>query len=125
MRPTGFTLMGIQTAAYEDGRFLFGIYGGKGNPAGVIEVDGDFTGYVRYTGAGSEGILRLNGMYYLGVAGRDPETRGNIHRAAEENESLAFCFPGTPESVAADRELSAVLAAIRNEAISLGVSVVE
>ena len=213
--PTGFTLMGIQTAAYEDGRFLFGIYGGKGNPAGVIEVDGDFTGYVRYTGAGSVGMLRLNGMYYLGVAGRDPETRGNIgylrrapgfcgenlryelrcnggavrifysgrdktgwtdsgyalvgngyrpltqfskvfrhlsdaaghpvpavcigtghrysvpdllrgvHRAAEENESLAFCFPGTPESVAADRELSAVLAAIRNEAISLGVSVVE
>lgn len=213
--PTGFTLMGIQTAAYEDGRFLFGIYGCHGNPGGVIEVDDDFSGFVSYTGEGCVGILRLDGHYYVGVVGRNPETRGHlgqirrepefcdkkrryalrckggavrifysgrdktgwtdsgyavtgngyspltqvsrvfrkvsdapasavpavcigmghaysvpdllrgIRRAAEENERVAFCFPGTPESVAADKKLSAVRAAIRTEARYLGVAVTE
>lgn len=75
--PTGFTLMGIQTAAYEEGRFLFGIYGGSGNPAGVIAVEDDLKTWRRYTGQGSVGILRLDGGYYVGVTCHDRKKGGH------------------------------------------------
>lgn len=61
---TGFTLMGIQTAAFEDGNFYFGIYGGKGNPPGVLKVSQDFSACERYTGPGSIGIVKLGGRFY-------------------------------------------------------------
>lgn len=212
--PTGFTLMGIQTAAYEEGRFLFGIYGDKGNPSGVLVVADDLKTWTRYTGPGNVGILRFGGRYYVGGTGRDPKTKGNtgciqyvpgflgdasryvppraggtvrlffagrdtagwtdsgyaliangyrplsrfdaayrpagetatgsvaavclgtghaysvpdlvrgVRRAAAENETIAFSFAGTPETVAADAGLTAALAAIRREAAALDVPVV-
>ena len=51
---TGFTWMGIQTAAHEDNTFYFGIYGSKGDPVG---------------------ILKLDGAYYLGGTGRNKATK--------------------------------------------------
>ena len=33
---SGYTVLGIQTAAFMDGEFLFGIYGGRGNPSGIL-----------------------------------------------------------------------------------------
>lgn len=63
---TGFTLMGIQTAAFEDGRFIFGIYGCVGDPCGSLECPRDLTGFVRRLGPGCAGILKLNGEYWTG-----------------------------------------------------------
>lgn len=210
---TGFTLMGIQTAAYEEGRFLFGIYGGKGNPDGVLAVQDNLSDFTRHTGPGSVGILRLAGDYYVGVSTRDPKTKRNtghirrvpdfcgektryappckggrvrfffsgrdaegwsdcgyvlvangyrpltqydaafrpvskaaegpvpavsvstatffslpdlvrgVRRAAEQNEEIAYCLPGTLASVAADARLSQVLSALLAEAKRLRVPV--
>jgi hypothetical protein len=208
---TGFTLMGIQTAAYIDGKFYFGIYGGKGNPSGVLEVSSDFVSCERFRGWGSYGIYKRNGRIYAGgadhvsdgkvqlgyvrpydnlcarsmlyaparnggrvrifFAGRDggkyedcgyrlrpdgyrpltqhhdvfrpvgepeggktpavlvdrsvgfsvPDLVRGVHRAASENESLAFAFPGTGESASQDEKLSPALDAIVREARLLGV----
>ena len=63
---TGFTLMGIQTAAFEDGRFLFGIYGCKGDPGGVLECPRDLGSFVRRCGQGDVGIVKLDGDYWTG-----------------------------------------------------------
>lgn len=210
---TGFTLMGIQTAAYEDGRFFFGIYGESGNRHGVLKVKDDLRTYSRFTGPGSVGILKLAGRYYVGYTTRNKENGRNgggikaapgfcgekaryrqlkkggevrffftgrdksgwkdagytfnpdgirtlsgfnaayrplkakaegdvsavsvdenrplnvndfvraVRRAAECNESLAVCFPGTPASVAANARLSPLLSAIRSEAARLEVKV--
>ena len=67
---TGFTWMGIQTAAHEDNTFYFGIYGSKGDPSGVLACPDDLSSYARYTGPGSVGILKLGGMYYVGGTSR-------------------------------------------------------
>lgn len=72
---TGFTLMGIQTAAYEDGRFLFGIYGDKGNPHGVLAVENDLKTFKRYRCGGSVGMLRFGERYFIGKTGKDPDTK--------------------------------------------------
>ena len=74
---TGFTWMGIQTAAHEDDTFYFGIYGSKGDPSGVLASPDDLSSYTRYTGAGSVGIIKLDGAYYLGGTGRDKKTKRN------------------------------------------------
>ena len=74
---TGFTWMGIQTAAHEDDTFYFGIYGSKGNPSGVLASPDDLSSYTRYTGPGSVGIIKLDGAYYLGGTGRDKATKRN------------------------------------------------
>jgi len=74
---TGFTWMGIQTAAHEDNTFYFGIYGSKGDPSGVLACPDDLSSYTRYTGAGSVGIIKLDGAYYLGGTGRDKATKRN------------------------------------------------
>ena len=71
---TGFTWMGIQTAAYEDGTFYFGIYGSKGDPSGVIACSGDLSSWKRYTCGGSVGILKLDGAYYVGGSPTDRKT---------------------------------------------------
>lgn len=72
---TGFTLMGIQTAAFEEGRFLFGIYGDVGNPPGVLVVPRDLSSFVRKLGSGNVGILRLNGGYWTGRTRRVADKR--------------------------------------------------
>ena len=74
---TGFTWMGIQTAAHEDGTFYFGIYGSKGDPSGILACPEDLSSYSRYTGGGSVGILKLDGAYYVGRTGRDATTKRN------------------------------------------------
>ena len=83
---TGFTWMGIQTAAHEDGTFYFGIYGSKGDPSGILACPEDLSSYSRYTGGGSVGILKLDGAYYVGKTHRDKKTganRGMIVRQSE------------------------------------------
>lgn len=72
---TGFTLMGIQTAHYEDGRFYFGIYGGKGDPAGVLECPADLASYRRWNGGGNMGIVKIGGRWWVGRGRHD--AKGN------------------------------------------------
>lgn len=82
---SGFTWMGIQSAAHEDDTFYFGIYGSKGDPSGVLVCPDDLASYSRYLGAGSVGILKLDGAYYLGATPRDKVTkrsRGRLTRQA-------------------------------------------
>jgi len=73
---TGFTLMGIQTAAFEGGRFLFGIYGGPGNPHGIVECQQNLKTFRRFTGKGDVGILTLGGVLYAGGTKR---TANKLH----------------------------------------------
>lgn len=61
---TGFTLMGVQTAAVFDGRFYFGVYGDVGDPSGVLDCPGDLSAFVRHTGDGSMGMLRIGRTVY-------------------------------------------------------------
>ena len=63
---TGFTHMGIQTAAFEDGRFLFGIYGDVGDPVGTLECPPALDSFVRRTGPGNVGMIKLNGEFWTG-----------------------------------------------------------
>ena len=71
---TGFTWMGIQTAAHEDNTFYFGIYGSKGDPSGVLACPDDLSSWKRYTCGGSVGILKLDGAYYVGSSPTDKKT---------------------------------------------------
>jgi hypothetical protein len=71
---SGFTLMGVQTAAFEDGRLHLGIYGGKGNPPGVLRLSEDFGSFERFTGGGNVGMFKLGGRWFVGVAEADPVT---------------------------------------------------
>ena len=63
---TGFTLMGIQTAAFEDGRFLFGIYGCSGDPSGVITAPTSLDSFERWCDRGDVGMVKLDGDYFTG-----------------------------------------------------------
>ena len=96
---TGFTWMGIQTAAHEDDTFYFGIYGSKGNPSGVLASPDDLSSYTRYTGAGSVGIIKLDGAYYLGGTGRDKATKRNtgylVRQKAFPDPKKAFALART------------------------------
>jgi len=87
---TGYTVLGIQTAAFEDGRFLFGIYGRADNPSGVLDVPRDLASFVRRRGPGDVGILKLNGDYWTGRAKLDKKNR---------NTGVLVRSPGYPESV--------------------------
>ena len=73
---TGFTLMGIQTAAFEDGRFLFGIYGCTGNPSGVLTAPPDLGSFKRWLDSGDVGIVKLDGDYFTGRSMRSNESAG-------------------------------------------------
>ena len=96
---TGFTWMGIQTAAHEDDTFYFGIYGSKGDPSGVLASPDDLSSYTRYTGPGSVGILKLDGAYYLGGTGRDKATKRNtgylVRQKAFPDPKKAFALART------------------------------
>ena len=91
---TGFTWMGIQTAAHEDGTFYFGIYGSKGNPPGVLSCPDDLSSFKRYSCGGNVGILKLDGAFYVGVARRDPETKRDTGLLIRQKE-----FPSKPYAV--------------------------
>lgn len=62
----GYTVLGIQTATFKDGEFLFGIYGGKGNPGGVLRCSPDFKTIRRYTSRGAVGFALIGGRVYTG-----------------------------------------------------------
>ena len=91
---TGFTWMGIQTAAHEDDTFYFGIYGSKGDPSGVLASPDDLSSYTRYTGAGSVGIIKLDGAYYLGGTGRDKKTKRNTGQCVQQRRQQADFLAG-------------------------------
>ena len=61
---TGYTSLGIQTAAFIDGEFLFGIYGGHANPGGTLRCPADLSSVRRYFGKGSVGYAKINGRIY-------------------------------------------------------------
>lgn len=71
---TGYTWMGIQTAAYENGRFYFGFYGTSGCPNGVLACPADLGSFTRYTGRGDVGIITLGGKFLLATTGRNART---------------------------------------------------
>jgi hypothetical protein len=71
---TGYTVLGIQTAAFMDGEFLFGIYGGGGNPSGLLRCSADFKRIRRYTGNGAVGFARIGGRIYTGFTGGKKES---------------------------------------------------
>ena len=80
---TGFTDGGIQTAAFEDGRFLFGFYGAPGNPPGTFDCPLSLDSFVRRTGPGSIGIVKINGEFWTGriIRGKDGKSyRGQLVR---------------------------------------------
>ena len=83
---TGFTWMGIQTAAHEDGKFYFGIYGAKGDPSGVLACPEDLSSFERYVCGGNVGILKLDGAYYVGKTHRDKKTGGNRGMIVRQSE---------------------------------------
>jgi len=86
---TGFTLMGIQTAAFEDGKFLFGIYGCSGDPSGVLVCPRDLGSFVRRLGSGDVGILKLGNDYWTGRVLLDADGR---------NKGCLVRVPGYPAS---------------------------
>ena len=92
---TGFTWMGIQTAAYEDNMFYFGIYGSKGDPSGVLACPEDLSSYKRYTCGGSVGILKLDGAYYVGSSPTDKKTGRRTGYLTRQKE-----FPSKPFTLA-------------------------
>ena len=61
---TGCTSLGIQTAAFIDGEFLFGIYGGRANPGGTLRCPADLSSVRRYFGGGSVGYAKIGGRLY-------------------------------------------------------------
>ena len=92
---TGFTWMGIQTAAYEDNMFYFGIYGSKGDPSGVLACPEELSSYKRYTCGGSVGILKLDGAYYVGSSPTDKKTGRRTGYLTRQKE-----FPSKPFTLA-------------------------
>lgn len=90
---TGSTFMGIQTASFDRGRFLFGVYGWKGNPPGLLVCDPELKGFRRSTVNGSVGILRLNGRLYVAQTNCDDfgnNARGALVPAQEPDESTDY-----------------------------------
>ncbi len=61
---TGYTSLGIQTAAFIDGEFLFGIYGGRSNPGGTLRCPAGLSSVRRYFGNGSVGYAKIGGRIY-------------------------------------------------------------
>ena len=72
---SGYTSLGIQTAHEREGRFLFGIYGTTGNPAGTLSCGTDFGSLERSDVNGSYGLVDLEG--WEGVASTGTTSAGN------------------------------------------------
>ena len=62
---TGSTQMGIQTAHWDGRCFCFGVYGGMGNPNGIIRCDPELKTFKRYKCGGAEGIAHIGGKLYI------------------------------------------------------------
>ena len=74
---TGYTVLGIQTATFQDGEFLFGIYGGDGNPSGTLRCPPDLSSYRRYVGNGSIGYAKIGGRLYTATTPSVKTTKKN------------------------------------------------
>ena len=74
---TGYTVLGIQTAAFMDGEFLFGIYGGDGNPSGTLRCSPDLSSFRRYVGRGSIGYAKIGGHTYTATTPSVHTTKKN------------------------------------------------
>ena len=72
---SGYTVLGIQTVSFLKGKFWFGIYGSKDNPAGVIRSDTDFATLERFREDGSVGMMDLHGRLYLAQTVRRKDKR--------------------------------------------------
>lgn len=72
---TGYTVLGIQTASWEGDRFLFGIYGAKNNPAGVLACPANLTSFRRHRGGGEVGMATINGTFYFARTTIDAEAK--------------------------------------------------
>ena len=109
---TGYTVMGIQTATYMNGEFLFGIYGGKGNPAGILRCAPDFSSVKRYTGSGAVGFAKIGSCIYtaitLGVNGERRKWTGSL-KIAEGllDDSKLFTNPWYEKGVFTDPPIRA------------------
>ena len=89
---TGFTLMGIQTADWRDGRFLFGIYGHCGNPFGLLVAPHDLSSVERRLGQGNVGLVRLPDGPWTGRTSR------GTHRGKTGQRGRLLPAVGQPES---------------------------
>lgn len=76
---TGYTVLGIQTASWEQDRFCFGIYGNKENPGGMLECPAELNSFRRHRGGGDVGIAMLNGKFYTARTYVDAETKTAKH----------------------------------------------
>ena len=72
---TGNTFLGVQTATFEDGELLLGVYGWKGNPPGTLHCDKSLTTFRRTTANTSTGLVKIGGRYY--AAGTSCDEMGN------------------------------------------------
>ena len=109
---TGFTWMGIQTAAFLDDEFLFGIYGDFANPKGLLRCPVDISSFRRYIGDGSVGFAQIGGRVYTAttpeVAHEGDAPRAWIGVLRRSDEMLAddnlfsapWCRDGSAKGVA-------------------------
>jgi len=83
---SGHTQLGIQTAAFADGRWWFGCYGKRktadapATPPILLTADADLKKVRRFEFDGSLGILPLGGGKFLIARGGNPEGKGQIGR---------------------------------------------
>ena len=102
---TGFTWMGIQTAAYLDGEFLFGIYGDFANPEGILRCPSDLSSFRRYVGDGSIGFAKIGGKIYTAttpvIPGEIRQWSGRLRRTDDIfSEGRLFAPPWCPNGTA-------------------------
>lgn len=73
--PSGYTRLGIQTAAFFDNHWWFGCYGAPGNP-GLLQADSDFNLTGQAPADFSFGIVRIDGQTVLRGECFDQNRRG-------------------------------------------------
>lgn len=83
---TGQTHLGIQTAAFIDGRFLFGCYGNKEYPQCTLICPPDLSTFKKSPVNTSVGMIQLNGQFY----------RAHNVRLPENNRNRASLIPSAP-----------------------------
>ena len=109
---TEYTVLGIQTAAFLDGEFLLGIYGGNGNPRGVLRCSADFSSIRRYNGGGSVGFAKIDSRLYTATTPSVKEGRqtwtGSLHLSEDLlDDSRLFSNPWYVKGVFTDARINA------------------
>lgn len=95
--PTGYTRLGIQTAAYADGSWWFGCYG---NPPLLLRTDGAFQLTGRWEFDASLGIVNVGNDRFLIGQNTGSKNAGYIGRAvlARTDKEKGLVITGIPES---------------------------